>query len=169
MQVDHGRTGCFDPTKSPDPAASSDLYTRHDVPVVHNFFAVSIPRRPPRTEPFPLGVARHERQPGHPDSDRDSTGQARVLDPVARGEHPAEQRVQDGRVAGREGGVVHRGRLRAHLSPPSVRPVSQAPGGGAAHGVHQAEAPRDHASGVQRRAGPHPPRARRHPTRGQPL
>ncbi|MEQ2167930.1 hypothetical protein GOODEAATRI_009078, partial [Goodea atripinnis] len=95
--------------------------------------------------------------------------QARLLDPVARREHPAEQRVQDGRAARRQGGVVHRGRLRAHLPPAGVRPVPEAPGRRAAHGLHQAEAAGDHAGRVQRGAGPHPQGARCHPARGEPL
>lgn len=168
---DHGRTGCSDPTKPSGPTASNLDSFRDDVPAVDNFITISIPGPPigTRTEPVQIRAPRNQ-QPGHPDPNRGSPPeQTRVLDPVACWKHTAKQRVQDGRVARCQSRLFHRGRLRAHLPSSGFRPVPEAPGRRTAYGLHQAEAARDHAGGVQCGAGPHPQRARRHPAWREPL
>lgn len=77
--------------------------------------------------------------------------------------------MQAGGGARREGGQLQRGRPGAHLPAAGVRPLPEAPGGRAAHRVHQAEAAGHQPGGVHRGAGARPAGARSHPARSQPL
>lgn len=112
----------------------------------------------PSGSPERVGLAEHSR----PDSGLPQPG----ADFVRLG---SVQRVQAGGGARREGGQLQRGRPGADLPAAGVRPLPEAPGGRAAHRLHQAEEAGHHARGVHRGAGARPAGTRRHPTRREPL
>ena len=67
---------------------------------------------------------------------------------AAGAQHPREQRLQTDRVPRAQGGRLQRASSRAHLSAAGVRTVPQESGWRPAHGLHEAQATRDHAGGV---------------------
>lgn len=82
---------------------------------------------------------------------------------------PVRQRVQAGGLSWPKGGGLHHPGRHDAVPTAGLRAVPEAPGGRAAHGVHEAEAPGHRAAGVQRGAGAHTARPGRHPAGRQPL
>ena len=82
---------------------------------------------------------------------------------------PVRQRVQAGGLPRPEGGGLHHPGRHNAVPAAGLRAVPEAPGGRAAHSVHEAKETGHSAAGVQRGAGAHPARAGRHPAGCQPL